>query len=309
MPNQLILYRLATESLDKNGKHNETLEYINKYQGLIEQMKNPGENAGYSDVDPLEWTIKESQRLLGEGQNDKAEELLAEGSRRWPGEAKIQELLKKCYFDALKDVPFGGGQNTVVIPGEEVGKLVTSGGFNSSPLSSNIPLDAQLDEQTKAYVDKILNISGETEKYYTDMGNKMVALQKKMMASLSSTSGCSLESIQKNLDELTALLTESTKVSQKENETLKSETPPPGFENFHALLLQIADVRTSAFNNIRTFIETRQYGYLQNAQNDISNGQKLTDLITPTFLEALASATSKSEESQTRENPGTELSE
>ncbi len=254
--NQIALYKLMANCLEQSGKMNEAKETAKLLAALIESSKSTGSNKSVSEMSELEIAIFKAERFISEKQYDNAEIVLTDATHKWPSSAKVQELLKTCYWRMVESVPINPDNDDNQ---QFFESMISKGDGTSATLSSLMPSDASFSPEVEVYLTDIFRITGETEKYFQKMVVSFSSLQSRIWEdSSNSNSGRSKKEIQ-NLKELNLLLTESAKVCGMEIDALNEIEPPENFIEFHKDLINITRQLNDSFKLVNHFITNNDW--------------------------------------------------
>ena len=281
--NQITLYSLLVENLEGRGNKKEAKEYRDKLDFLRKMELQEGDEAVYSDVNPLDWAISRAEDLLDEGSLTEAMCFLEEASLRWPGEYRIQNLLKSCYREKIQEVPVTR-DNTSAISAVGASNLISKVGLDNSPYMAYVPLDLPLNAEETAYLTKVFEITNQTQEYYIKMVNNVIALKGRIDTDIATYGPDRCDALQRDLDELYLIIDEATKVSKQEESVLKQAYIPKGLEEFNSIILKAASIRTQMFDNVKLFATQRQMSYLEKAVENAKEFDELLHQLSPTLM-------------------------
>lgn len=254
--NQITLYTLMANCLEQSGRNHEANETRKLLSALKESTGSSSSNNGVSEISELEIVILKAERLISESHYADAEEVLAGATHKWPANARVQDLLKTCYFRMIESVPVNSATKTEQ---QNLANILSEGDGSSKGLSSLIPPSATFSADVETYITDIFRITGETEKYFQKM---MVSLSnlKSRINNSSSSAGSGAQSKEKqNLRELNLLMNESAKVTAMEIEALNNITPPENFIEFHNKLITVTKQLNASFKLVNHFITSKDW--------------------------------------------------
>jgi len=254
--NQVLLYKLMVKCLEESGRLDEAQVTARLLRALDGDSVSSGSNDNESEISELEITICQIERLLSEGQFKDAEILLTGATHKWPANAKIQELLKTCYWRMIDNMPVNpdAEQNQAIFD-----RMVSRSEGTSVSLGSMIPPDISFSLETEVYVTDVLRITGETEKYFQKMTTNFTNLQSRIGQDSYQSNIERNKADAQNLKELELLLNESSKALKMEIDALKETDPPDNFLEFHNLLTGTTMQLNDAFKYINKFITNKDW--------------------------------------------------
>lgn len=254
--NQVALYKLMVNCLRKSGRLDEAQATTRLLCALDGESVSIRSNVNESEMSELEITICQIERLLSEGLFEEAEFQLTDATHKWPANAKIQELLKTCYWRMIDDVPVNPEteQNQAIL-----NRMISRGEGTSASLDSMIPPDVPFSLETEVYVTDVLRITGETEKYFQKMTTNFAKLQSRDWQDSSQSNSERSNADAQNLKELELLLSESSNVLKMELDALGATNPPDNFIEFHNHLTSTTRQLNDAFKLINKFITNKDW--------------------------------------------------
>ncbi len=254
--NQVALYKVMVKCLEESGRFDEAQTTARLLRALDSESVSTGSNDNESEMSELEITICQIERLLSEKQFKDAEILLTDATHKWPTNAKIQELLKTCYWRMIDNVPVNPDteQNQAIF-----NRMVSKSEGTSVSLDSMIPPDISFSLETEVYVTDILRITGETEKYFLKMITNFSNLQSRVGEDSYQSNTEQNKAEAQNLKELELLLNESSKVLKMEIDALNETKPPKNFIQFHNYLISTTMQLHDAFKQIKKFITNKDW--------------------------------------------------
>jgi len=255
--NQAVLYKLLSDCLRKNGKTVAADQYQKLYAATSNENLKDYHSKADDQLDALEQALIEVNNLMENGEFGAAEYILSDASRRWPGERRVQELLKSCYMGIVEDVPI----NTVNNESQNstgVNSIFHLDSSISGGIMTSIPPDANYSAEVEIYITSLLDITGKTEDYFKKMQNKFSAMQSRVIEE-SASGDKSGSNLKRNFDELRILVSESSIVCQKEVDALGELSPPENFVEFHEYLTDLTRQIGNAFVLIDRFIVYQEW--------------------------------------------------
>jgi tetratricopeptide (TPR) repeat protein len=283
--NQVVLYDLLAKSLADNNKPDEAY----KYKLLSQSLTKSDEKALPSDeINPLEHAVIEAKGLMDMGAYKAAEEVLADATSKWPSDPRFQVMLKQCYMNMFDNVPVT--QIEQPKPGGEFGSLLPSQKPDKKPISEMIPKDARFTIEVNAYLSQMVNISEETEAYFTQMLGNFTAMQSRIIQESSNVKGNKQE-MQRNMQELQILLKESATVCDLQAKAIEQIIPPENFKAYHQYLLETSQLLTNTFTRINYVIQNQQWEEYFKMDKMLEDIKNRTDRLDGIFMEAIQKET------------------